>query len=136
MMIIISVVAFGAVLTILHRTIDNVDRDPALATLTIDGAAKFVQSLNLSGKKDLEPGLYIIKDMNPEGPQENLFNKEIFLLSEEEVRQALGGFMLSGQKYYRKITVSYPESTGKMFIEIETQNSSGDSYFQSITLDK
>ncbi|MBA4336419.1 hypothetical protein C0416_01420 [bacterium] len=135
-MVIMSLIAFGALLTMLHKTVNNIDRDPALANLTVDGTAKFVQIKNLGDEKDLKSGLYIIKDMKLEGPQENLFDKEIFLLNESEVRQTLGGFMLSEQKYYRKITVSYPVSSEKMLVEIETQNASGESYYQSITLDK
>jgi hypothetical protein len=140
-----SLIAFGALLTLLRGAIGNVNQDPSLANLTSDTTLKVVQIVNINKNLDLpldniKPGTYILSEgeeaFQLDGPQTNLFNKDIFALKEDYVRQVLGGFMLENQKYFQKIIVSYPDSPDIMNVEIETQNSQNQSYYQSIKISK
>jgi len=144
-MVIMSVIAFGALLTLLRGTIGNVNQDPSLVNLTSDATLKVVQIINMNKNlgiafDNIEPGTYILSEGDDgfrlEGPQTNLFNKDIFALKEEYIRKVLGGFMLEGQKYFQKIIVSYPSSPDIMLLEIETQNSDNQSYYQSTKISK
>jgi len=144
-MVIMSLIAFGALLTLLRGTIGNINQDPSLANLTSDATLKVVQIININKNLGLpfdkiEPGTYILREEEEafqlDGPQTNLFNKDIFALKEDYIRKVLGGFSLEGQKYFQKITVSYPDSPDIMNVEIETQNSQNQSYYQSIKISK
>ena len=158
-MVIVSMVAFGAMLTLLRSAINDINKDPSLATLTNEGVFNVVQIVNtnknLNGddcwnqknpyktcdeSNKIASGTYIVQGGDDaiwlDGPQTNLFNKDLFALSEADIRNTLGGFMLANQTYFQKIIISYPNSPDSMNITVETQNSEKQSYSQSITINK
>lgn len=158
----VSIIAFGALLILLRNTITNINDDPSLATLTNDSTFKIVQiintnknvhadnldecwnqknpNLNCSESNKITSGTYTLHGggdaMWLEGPQENLFNQDLFALDKDYIKNVLGGFMLADQTYYQKIIVSYPDSQDSMSVTVETQNSEKHNYIQSITLSK
>ena len=155
----VSLIAIGALITLLRSTIGDIDKDPSLVTLTNKSALKVVQIINTNknlnssncwnqknpyvpcnDSNKIEPGTYILRGGNDafwlEGPQTNLFNKDIFALQDDYVRNELGGFLLKGQHYFQKIIISYPKSQEKMNIIIETQNADKQEFSQSLTLKK
>jgi len=158
----ISLIAFGAILVLLQGTIKHINQDPALANLTNDTVFKVVQIINTnknlnsdnldkcwnqknpnitcSEANKIESGTYTIHGGKDafwlEGPQTNLFNKDLFALEDDYIREILGGFMLADQTYFQKIIISYPDSPDTMDITIETQNLDKYSYSQFLTLSK
>lgn len=162
MMVGVSIIAFGALLILLRNTVTNINEDPSLATLTNDTTFKIIQiintnknvhtentdecwnqknpNINCSETNKITSGTYTLHGGNDavwlEGPQENLFNKRIFILDKDYIQDVLGGFLLADQTYYQKIIVSYPDSQNQMNVTIETQNSEKHNYTQSITLSK
>lgn len=151
---IVSVVTFGALIALFRNTMENVNQDPSLATLTNDSAFKVVQIINTNKNlgdcwnqknpytpcDEIEPGNYTLHGGDDalwlEGPQTDIFNKEIFALEKKYVREVLGGFMLANQTYFQRIIVSYPDSPDTMHVNVETQDSNGQSYSQFLILHK
>ena len=158
-MVIVSIIAFGALVALLKTTMGNINQDPSLVNLTNDSVFRIIQIVNknknlnsadcwnqknpyilCSDSNKIEPGTYTIHGGNDaiwlEGPYENLFNKDIFKLNEDYVRRVLGGFMLTNQTYFQKVIISYGNSPDTMNIIVETQNDDKQSYSQSLTLNK
>lgn len=158
----VSLIVFGALLVILRTNIKEISKDPSVTSLTNDSALKMIQIINLNKNRfadnpegcwnqknpytncikenTIESGNYTIhgdKDgaMWLEGPHGQTIINETFELSEKQVRDVLGGFMLSDYTYSQMLRISYPDERNKMEVLIETMNDHGDRSYQQLNIE-
>jgi hypothetical protein len=155
----ISLIVFGAVLIVLRSSITEISQDPYLVTLNNNATFKTVQIINrnknlyediencwnmknpfegCSEENEITEGNYVLKGIDGgyklEGPYDGVIESDIFQLSEERVRETLGGFKFANVTYYQIIRIEYPD-VNYMNIEVETINDRGDKLSQEITLE-
>lgn len=155
----ISLVVFGAVLVVLRSSISEISQDPYIVSLTNDATFKVVQIINrnknlyediencwnmknpfegCSEDNEIIEGNYILNGGDTgyefKGPYTGTTKSELFQLSEDHVRDVLGGFKYANVTYYQIIRIEYPD-VNLMNIEVETITDHGDKSSQEITIE-
>ena len=135
-LIAVFIIAIGGLMIFLRITINNISQDPQLVNLTGDSTLKIAQIININKNTNdcwnqknpyipctesnkLTEGVYTLHGTN-----------DIFWLEGPDKNQS---FVMKKPNYTQKITISYPDKD-TLQAEIETKNTEGGTYSQSITL--
>jgi hypothetical protein len=148
--VLFAVVIFAGFMLILRSTISGISRDTSVVSLTNDAVFDVVLIMNINENKDcwaqknpnltcndenkLENGNYVLRGTDLvwlEGPLHASFPDDAYIIPEELVRDALGGFMQADQTYYQIVKITLKE--GELMAEIETRNDQGDLSTDTIT---
>lgn len=144
---------FVGFMLILRSTISGISRDTSVVSLTNDAVFDTVLIMNLSENKEcwgmknpssecddenmLVNGNYVLRGSDIvwlEGPLDASFPGDAYLIPENLVRDALGGFMQADQTYYQIVEITLKED--ELTAKIETQNDQGDLSADTITFHK
>jgi hypothetical protein len=160
--VIVAIVIFAVFMLMLRNTISEISKDPSLTSLNNTASFNVVTLMNrnkntfadrvnecwnqkhpfaaCNEENKIIEGKYALrgsKDMYwLEGPFNEGIKHSLFEIPEYNIREILGGFMLSEKTYYQIIHISYPKDENHMQIEVETVNDNGGVAKQTINLKK
>jgi len=149
-LLILLILCFVVMALIFRQSVKQISKDPSVTSLTNEGVFRIIQITNINKnrgedcwnmKNPLNPcnvlnqlteGNYALKGTAETKWLEHSASKST-KLSEDFIRETLGGFMMADLEYYQTIKITYT-SDETMQVEVETTNNNGDTSYQLINL--